>query len=59
MKKAFIDLFWSRWKVYRTIWPYPDGYGTYRKNYLTGQIAILDTGLSKEYAKQTIKELNQ
>jgi len=57
--KRFIKLFWSRWKVSKTIFPYPEGYGTYRINYLTGQRTILDTGLSKEYAKQTVIELNK
>jgi hypothetical protein len=53
-----MGLFWSRWKVIRTIWPYPDGYGVYRKNYLTGARVVLDAGLTKEAAHESARELN-
>ena len=56
--KRIKKYFWSSWKVAKTIWPYPEGYGTYRTNYLTGERMILDTGLSYDHAKATIKELN-
>jgi len=53
-----MGLFWSRWKVARTIWPYPEGYGVYRKHFITGQRVILDSGLTKEAAQESARELN-
>ena len=50
--------FYTKWKVIRTIWPHPEGYGTYRTNILTGVKTLLDSGLTLEQAKQTCKELN-
>lgn len=44
-----------KWVVQRTIWPYPEGYGTY----CPGCKMVLDTGLSKEEAEETVKELNR
>ncbi len=52
------DLAWSQWKVAKTIWPYPDGYGVYKENYLTGERVILDTGIPKEVAEENAKQLN-
>lgn len=49
---------WTKWKVARTIWPYPEGYGTYRENIITGERTILDTGLTREAAEASAKELN-
>lgn len=49
---------WSKWKVARTIWPYPEGHGVYKENYLTGEKVILDTGIPKEQAEQIAKDLN-
>lgn len=45
-------LTWSKWQVIRTIWPYSEGYGVYRENYLTGNKTILETGLTKERAQE-------
>lgn len=56
--KFIKNIFWTKWKVCRTGWPYREGYGTYRKNWLTGNMTILDTGLTKEQAKAAINELN-
>lgn len=42
------------WVVRKTIWPYSEGYGTYNKL----RKMVLDTGLSKEMAKQNCKKLN-
>jgi hypothetical protein len=58
MVKAILNSGWSKWKAARTIWPYPDGWGTYRENHLTGERTILDTGLSKDDAEKKAKELN-
>lgn len=44
-----------KWKVVRTKWPYPDGYGTHCKGCRT----VVDTGLSKEEAEARAKELNK
>lgn len=53
------NLFWSKWKVARTIWPYREGWGTYRVNRLTGEKCILDTGLTKEDATSIVDEMNK
>lgn len=49
--KFFNKVVWSKWKVIRTIWPYPEGYGIYRDNVVTGNRVILETGLTKEDAQ--------
>lgn len=41
-----------KWRVIRTIRPYPEGYGTYNRH------VLLDTGLSREEATEICKELN-
>jgi len=56
--KLFKNIFYTKWKVCRTGWPYRVGYGTYRKYWLTGEITLLDSGLTKEYAKSAADELN-
>jgi hypothetical protein len=45
----------DKWVVRRTIWPYPDGYGTYNPFRNT----VLDTGLTKEEAERRCKLLNK
>lgn len=42
------------WEVRKTIWPFPEGYGTYNP----GKRMILDTGLTKERAQQICDQLN-
>lgn len=42
------------WEVRRTIWPYPDGWGTYNP----GARTVLDTGLSREEAQARCDALN-
>lgn len=59
MRKFIHRLLWTRWKVIRTIWPYPDGYGTYRSHRFNGKRTIMDTGLSKEQAQMEAELLNK
>lgn len=54
-----MGLLFSKWKVIRTTWPYPEGYGTYRINRITGRRMVLDTGLSLDQAKSECKILNK
>ena len=54
-----MGLKFSKWKIARTCFPYPSGWGTYRTNRVTGQKVILDTGLTKEAAEKAAKELNK
>lgn len=49
----------STWKVTRTIWPYKEGYGVYKRHFLTGNITMLDDGLTKCEAQEAANELNQ
>lgn len=58
MKKWFKGLFWTKWKVCSTIWPYDEGYGAYRKNILTGSLTIIDSGVTHGTAMRTVNELN-
>lgn len=44
-----------KWGIIRTIWPYPEGYGTYCQSCKT----VLDTGLTMEDAEETVEELNR
>jgi len=57
MIRVIKKLFAPKWKVGRCGWPYPEGYCTYRK--ILGRTTILDTGLTKEEALETCKQLNQ
>ena len=43
-----------KWKVAKTIWPYPEGYGTVF--YQRGKMTIVDTGLTKEQAQKIVEE---
>ena len=46
----------DRWEVRRTIWPYPDGWGTYNPFTRT----VLDTGLpTKAEAQERADALNK
>lgn len=49
---------YTKWKVIRTTWPYPEGYGTYRKNRWNGQITLLDSGLTKDQATEIAQQMN-
>jgi len=54
-QRSLMDVIKGReWIVARTIWPFPDGYGTYNPVTQT----ILDTGLSKEEAQLRCDRLN-
>ena len=44
-----------RWKAIRTIWPYPDGYGTY----CSGCRTLLDSGQTKDAARRGAQEENK
>ena len=44
----------DRWRVVRTIWPYPDGYGVHNKH----RNALSDAGLTKGHAEKIAKEMN-
>jgi hypothetical protein len=55
VKKALRAIGLDRWEVRQTIWPYPDGWGTYNPFTRT----VLDTGLStKEEAQRRCDEMN-
>jgi len=54
-----MGIFNTKWKIARSVWPYLEGWGTYRKNRITGSKTILDTGLTKEQAIESAKELNK
>lgn len=45
----------DRWIVIPCRFPYPEGYATYNPSINT----ILDTGLTKEQAKQICEEMNK
>ena len=53
-----IRLIWTKWRVIKTIWPYREGYGTFRTNRWTKRIVILDLGLTREEAVRRAHELN-
>lgn len=44
----------NRWEVRKTIWPFPEGYGTYNPY----RKMILDTGLTKERAQKICDDMN-
>lgn len=44
----------DRWEVWRTIWPYPEGWGVYNPKTRT----LLDSGLSKEDAQAICDDMN-
>ena len=49
--------FYKKYKIAKTNWPYPEGYGVYFKTF-TGQTTILSTGLTKEEAEKELGHLN-
>lgn len=56
--KIFKNFFFTKWKPIRYCWPYPEGYGIYRKNWLTGNMTVLDTYRTKEQALEACKTQN-
>lgn len=52
-------LLWTKYKVIKTIWPFNDGWGTYREHIVTGQRQIVDTGLPYQQAVDAAAELNE
>lgn len=59
MIKIILHRILYRYKLSRTFWPYLDGYGVLRVNRFTGERLILDTGLTKDQAKDSLKELRK
>lgn len=55
LRKARVAITGGPWVVRRTIWPFPDGWGTYNPSTKT----ILDTGLSKAEAETRRDRLNK
>lgn len=49
----------AKWKVIRTIWPYPEGWGVYKRNPWTNKKTLLDYGLTKEQAQAACDEANR
>ena len=58
-KNLLAPVLYTKWKISKTIWPHDPGYGTVRKNRLTGKGVILDTGLTRMNAEGTIRLLNR
>jgi hypothetical protein len=58
MKKILRRLKYTKWKVIRTTWPYPEGYGVYRSHRFSGRMTVLDTGLTKQQAKEVCEYEN-
>ena len=56
--KVLKRLFEPKWKVIRTIWPYPEGWGVYKEDFFGGKRTVLDTGLTKEQAQEECDKLN-
>lgn len=50
MKKYLNFIKYSKWKPIVYYWPYPEGYGIYRKNRFTGQLTVLDRYKTKQEA---------
>lgn len=48
-------MFSSKWEVWRTIWPYPEGWGVYHPATRT----LLDSGLEKNAAQEIADDLNK
>lgn len=44
-----------KWRVVKTIWPYPHGYGTHCR----GCNTVLDTGQTKRGAQALCRQLNK
>jgi hypothetical protein len=59
MRKLFKWLFLTRWKTIRYSFPYPEGYGIYRRNRITGSITVLDRYNTREEALQACKQQNK
>lgn len=48
----------AKWKVGRSTFPYKEGYGTFKRNFWTGRLIVLDTGLNKGQAESVVKIMN-
>lgn len=59
LKRWFINLFWTKWKVTKTTFPYHDGYGVYRINRLTMELKLLDTGINEKICEDLAEEMNR
>jgi hypothetical protein len=54
MKRLWRWIIGDWWTVKACGWPFPSGYATYNRHRRT----ILDTGLTKEHAKDICRQLN-
>lgn len=59
MKKLLLRLKYTSWKPIRYIWPYPEGYGIYRRNRWTGQRTVVDRYATREEAIEACKLQNK
>lgn len=51
MKKIINYFIYTKWRPIRYCWPYPEGYGIYRKHRITGIKTVLDTHRTKKDAQ--------
>lgn len=51
-------LFWTRWRTANVCWASPNGWEVYRKNWLTGEREIYQTGHSQVSAAAVAMVLN-
>lgn len=56
--KWYKRIFWTKWKVARTVFPYPDGWGVYRENWVTREKLILDTGIPDRQTAEDVAAFN-
>ena len=59
LKKLFERAKFTKWKPIYYCWPYPEGYGIYRKNRFTGVKTVLDRFDTKAEALEQCKIMNQ
>jgi len=59
MKNIFKFLFLTPWKPIRYAFPYPEGYGIYRRNRITGSMTVVDRYSTKEEALEACKQQNK
>lgn len=58
MKKIINYILYTKWKPIRYYWPYPEGYGIYRKNRWSGQMTVVDRYHTKQEALEAAKNQN-
>ena len=55
IRKIWKWLVGDKWVVVRTVWPYPNGYGTMNEY----RNMLADAGLTKEHAQSICDEMNK